>query len=106
MKSVTLLNNMTYIQNKHGFRAFKLSFAKWLKFCVIEELTYEIDVWLQEKILTNDALTWFEAVPSRTQWFGWVIFAKQLHFHILYLFVALGIKIQIFNRIVALCEII
>jgi hypothetical protein len=31
-------------------------FAVWLKFSLIEELTYEIDVWFQEKILTNDEL--------------------------------------------------
>jgi hypothetical protein len=31
-------------------------FADWLKFSVIEELTYEINVWFQEKILTNDTL--------------------------------------------------
>jgi hypothetical protein len=31
-------------------------FADWLKFSLIEELTYVIDVWLQKKILTNDAL--------------------------------------------------
>jgi hypothetical protein len=51
-----LLNNMTYILNTHRFRGFKVMFADWLKFSLIEELTYEIDVWFQEKILTNDAL--------------------------------------------------
>jgi hypothetical protein len=45
---------MTYIQNTHGFWGFKL-FADWLKFSLIEELTYEI-VWFQEKFPTNDAL--------------------------------------------------
>jgi hypothetical protein len=30
-----------------------LTFADWLKFSVIEELTYEIDVRFQEKFLTN-----------------------------------------------------
>jgi hypothetical protein len=47
---------MTYIQNTHRFRDFKLTFADWLNFSLIEELTYEIDVCFQEKILTNDAL--------------------------------------------------
>jgi hypothetical protein len=46
---------MTYIQNTHRFRGFELTFADWLKFSLIEELTYEIDVWFQEK-LTSDAL--------------------------------------------------
>jgi hypothetical protein len=49
-----LWNNMTYIQNTHGFRGFKL-ITDWLQFSLIEELTYEIDVWFQEEILTNDA---------------------------------------------------
>jgi hypothetical protein len=39
MKSVTILNI-----NTHRFRGFKLTFADWLKFSLIEELTYEIDV--------------------------------------------------------------
>jgi hypothetical protein len=39
-----LLNNMTYIQNTHRFRAFKIAFADWLEFSLLEELTYEIDV--------------------------------------------------------------
>jgi hypothetical protein len=47
---------MTYIQNTHRFRGFKLTFADWLKFSLIEELTYEIDGLFQETILTNDAL--------------------------------------------------
>jgi hypothetical protein len=47
---------MTYIQNTRRFRGLKLTFAGWLKFSVIEELTCEIDVWFQEKFLTNDAL--------------------------------------------------
>jgi hypothetical protein len=45
-----------YIQNTHRFHGFKLMFADWLKFSLIEELTYEIDVWFQEKFLTNDVL--------------------------------------------------
>jgi hypothetical protein len=47
---------MMYIQNTHRFRGLKLTFADWLKFSLMEELTYEIGVWFQEKILTNDAL--------------------------------------------------
>jgi hypothetical protein len=31
--------------------------------------------------------TWFEAPPSKTYMFGWVIVSRQLHFHINYLFV-------------------
>jgi hypothetical protein len=33
---------MMYIQNTH-FRGFKLTFADWFRFSLIEELTYEID---------------------------------------------------------------
>jgi hypothetical protein len=77
---------MTYIQNSHRFRGFKLTFTDWLKFSLIEELTYEIDVWFHDQFLTNDALIGFEAPPSRT--FGWVIVSRQLHFHIYNLFVA------------------
>jgi hypothetical protein len=47
---------MTYIQNTHCFRDFKSTFADWLKFSLTEELTYEIDVRFQEKLLTNAAL--------------------------------------------------
>jgi hypothetical protein len=47
---------MTYIQNTHRLRGFKLTFADWLKFSLLEELTSEIDVLFQENILTNDAL--------------------------------------------------
>jgi hypothetical protein len=48
---------MTYIQNTHRFDVLKLTFADGLNFSLIEEeLTYEIDVRLQEKFLTNDAL--------------------------------------------------
>jgi hypothetical protein len=32
---------MTYIQNTHHFRGFKLTLADWFKFSVIEELTNE-----------------------------------------------------------------
>jgi hypothetical protein len=71
---------MTYIQNTHRFRGFKFTLADWLKFSLIEKLKYEIDVWFLEKILTNDAS--FEAPPSRTEMFGWVI----VDFHIYYLF--------------------
>jgi hypothetical protein len=47
---------MTYIQNTHRFRGFKLTFADWLKLSLIQELMYEIDVWFQERFLNNDAL--------------------------------------------------
>jgi hypothetical protein len=47
---------MTCIQNTHRFRGFMLTFADWFKFSLIEELTYEIDVLFQEKLLSNDAL--------------------------------------------------
>jgi hypothetical protein len=32
------------VQNTYRFRGFKLTFADWLKFSLIEELTDEIDV--------------------------------------------------------------
>jgi hypothetical protein len=47
---------MTDIQNTLRFRGFKLTFADRLKFSLIEEFTYGIDVWFQEKFLTNHAL--------------------------------------------------
>jgi hypothetical protein len=47
---------MTYIQNTHRFRGYKLTFADWLKFSLIEELTYETNDLFQEKFLINDAL--------------------------------------------------
>jgi hypothetical protein len=47
---------MTHILNTHRFRGFKLTFADWLKFSVVEELTNEIDACIQEKFLSNDAL--------------------------------------------------
>jgi hypothetical protein len=47
---------MTYIQNTHRFEGFKLTFADWFKFSLIEELTNKIDVLFQEKILINVAL--------------------------------------------------
>jgi hypothetical protein len=40
----TTRNSMTYIQNKHRFRGFKLTIAGWLKFSLIEKFTYELDV--------------------------------------------------------------
>jgi hypothetical protein len=46
---------MTYIQNTHHFRDFKLTFADGFKFRLIEELMYEINVWFQD-FLTNAAL--------------------------------------------------
>jgi hypothetical protein len=47
---------MTYIQNTHRLRGLKLTNADWLKYSLIKELTYEIDVCIQEKFLINDAL--------------------------------------------------
>jgi hypothetical protein len=35
---------MTFIQNTHRFRGFKLTFAEWSKFSLIKELTNKIDV--------------------------------------------------------------
>jgi hypothetical protein len=40
----------------YNFRGIKLTLADWLKFSLIEELTYETDVKFQAKFLTNDAL--------------------------------------------------
>jgi hypothetical protein len=62
----------TYIQNTHRFRGFKLTFADWVKFIFIEELTYLIDVIFQEKILTNDSLDliWSPACYDVYVWLG------------------------------------
>jgi hypothetical protein len=50
---------MTYIENTYRLGGFKLTFADWLKFSLIEDTTYEIDVLFQDKNLTNDALDLF-----------------------------------------------
>jgi hypothetical protein len=71
---------MKYIQNTHRFRGFNLTFVDWLKFSLIKELTYEINVSFQEKILTNYALDLIGS-PAFL-----VIVSRQLHFHIYYLF--------------------
>jgi hypothetical protein len=42
---------MTYIENTHRVRGFKLTFADCLKFSLIEELTYEIDVFFKKNFL-------------------------------------------------------
>jgi hypothetical protein len=60
---------MTYIQDTHRFRGFKLTFANRLKFSLIVELTYEIDVSFQEKIQTNDALDLIGS-PAVVLWLG------------------------------------
>jgi hypothetical protein len=46
-----LWNNMTYIQNTYRFRGFKLTFADWVKFSLIEDWCL-----ISRKILTNGAL--------------------------------------------------
>jgi hypothetical protein len=76
-----------YIENTHLFRGFKLTFADWLKFSLIEELTCEIDVWFQEKTQNNDALDLI---------WSWVIMKlghcfKAVTFPYFYLFVSLNI---------------
>jgi hypothetical protein len=59
-KSVTTLK-LTHSKYA-SFPRFQIDVC-WLKFSLKEELTYEIDGWFQEKILTNDALdlTWSPA---------------------------------------------
>jgi hypothetical protein len=66
-----LRNNMTYIQNTNP-RDYKLAFADWF-FRLIEELTYEIDVWLQD----------FWPMMRSNVWLGHCF---KLHFHIYCLF--------------------
>jgi hypothetical protein len=74
-----------YIQNTNQFRGYKLTFADWFKFRLIEELTYEMDVWSQEKFLTNDAqYLIFKSLFGLNFWLGHCFKA---HFHIYYLFV-------------------
>jgi adenine specific DNA methylase Mod len=74
MKSVTTLKNITYIQNTHRIRSFKLTFADWLKFSMIEELTYEIDVRFREKFLTNGALDLMKPRLLRLRCLFWSLF--------------------------------
>jgi hypothetical protein len=57
-----------------------------LMMMMIEELTYENDVWLQEKFLTNDALSIIFKAPLLGHKFRLGNFFKA-HFHICYLFV-------------------
>jgi hypothetical protein len=59
MKSVTTLNNMAYTQNTHQSRGFKLTFADWFKFNLIEELMSDF------KKLTDDALGLIGSPASR-----------------------------------------
>jgi hypothetical protein len=49
----------------HQFQGFKLMLADWFKCRLIEELTFEIFVYFQEKILTNDALCLILSPASR-----------------------------------------
>jgi hypothetical protein len=62
-------------------------FADWFKFSLIEELTYEIDAWFQEKFLTNDALDLIWSPASRAEIFGWIIISGQLYFPYLLLYI-------------------
>jgi hypothetical protein len=73
---------MTNIQNTHRFQGFKLTFADWLKFSLIEELTYEIGIRFQENFPTNNALNFS---PARTYMFGHCF--KAVTVPIYYLFV-------------------
>jgi hypothetical protein len=50
MKSVTTLITHDVYSKSHRFRVSKLTFADWLKFSLIENLTCEIDVRLKKKI--------------------------------------------------------
>jgi hypothetical protein len=95
MKMLLLWNNMTYIQNTHRFRGFKLTFADWLKFSLIKKLmsNFKKKFWLRMR------WTWFEAPPSRIYMFGCVIVSWQLHFHIYYLFVVAMAKRYLENFI-------
>jgi hypothetical protein len=52
-----------YIENTYHFRGFKLKFPE---FGLIDELTYDIDIGFQEKILTNDALDLTQSPTSRS----------------------------------------
>jgi hypothetical protein len=61
------------MQYSNHFWGYKLTFADWFKFKLIEELTYEIDVWLQEKFLTNDAQCLIYKSHLKGHIFGWVI---------------------------------
>jgi hypothetical protein len=70
-------------------------FADWLKFSFIEELTYENDVLLQDKI--SDQLCAGLVLKLRLLghiMFGWVIVSRQLLFHIYYLFVTTNVIVM------------
>jgi hypothetical protein len=65
LKNVTPRKNITYIQNTHHFRGFKFTFVDSFKFRLIEEFAYEIDVWFQEKFVTNNDLILILSSPKR-----------------------------------------
>jgi hypothetical protein len=59
-----------------------MTFPDWLKFRLVDELTYEIDVRFQEKFMTNDTLCLILSSAFRTFFVG--SFFKAIHFHICY----------------------
>jgi hypothetical protein len=87
MNRSLLWNNMTYF--KIRIVSEVSNYVRWL---VKIQFARRIDVWncmsdLKKNFWPMMRWTWFEAPPSRTYIFGWVIVSRQLHFHIYYLFV-------------------
>jgi hypothetical protein len=81
-----LWNNRTYKYASLPRFDFRLTFAHWLKFSLLDELTYEIDVWLRKH--SNQWYAGLDLKPRILGYmFGWVIVSRQLHFHIYYIFV-------------------
>jgi hypothetical protein len=57
-------NNMTYILITYHFRGF-FNWRFLIGLIQIDRLTYEIDVWFQEKIVINNALCLILSPASR-----------------------------------------
>jgi hypothetical protein len=104
MKISLLWNSMTYIQNTHRFRGFKLMFADWLKFSLISNklnFNQSASIDLKHQFFWFDVLNWcLISRKNSDQWCTILIWSPafldiavwlghycKLHFHIYYLFV-------------------
>jgi hypothetical protein len=89
-----LWNNMTYIKNTHRFRGFKLTFS-----LVKIQFDRRIDAWNWCLTSRKNSDQWRPSLDLKLRllghMFGWVIVSRQLHFHIYYLFVDLGLILNV-----------
>jgi hypothetical protein len=94
MKSVTTLKEHDVYSKYTSLPRFQIDVSWLVKIQSDEELRYEIDVWFQEKFLTNDALDliWSPAFWDTYDWLGHCL--RQLYFHIYFLFVGIELELQ------------